>query len=124
MENRIEIVYTYDLVAIRQLDAKKWSEVIENRMSETTVSTYADSQKSRSIQRSSPALPRFPPSRSATSDNTTRMTTTLILLLHDVCMNNCYCICHIGRCFFNNAINKYGSRIDYISKQWGGAIRA
>uniref|UniRef100_A0A7E4VDV4 Uncharacterized protein n=1 Tax=Panagrellus redivivus TaxID=6233 RepID=A0A7E4VDV4_PANRE len=84
MENRIEIVYTYDLVAIRQLDAKKWSEVIENRMSETTVSTYADSQKSRSIQRSSPALPRFPPSRSATSDNTTRMTTTLILLLHDV----------------------------------------
>uniref|UniRef100_A0A7E4UR21 Glycogen(starch) synthase n=1 Tax=Panagrellus redivivus TaxID=6233 RepID=A0A7E4UR21_PANRE len=62
-------IYTYDLVArIRELDAKKWYEAIEDRMSETTVSTYAE--KSRSIQRSSLALACFPPSRSATSDNT------------------------------------------------------
>uniref|UniRef100_A0A7E4WDH8 Ovule protein n=1 Tax=Panagrellus redivivus TaxID=6233 RepID=A0A7E4WDH8_PANRE len=59
MENQIEI-----------FDAKKWSEAIADRKSETTVSTYAESQKSRSIQRSSFALACFPPSRSATSDNT------------------------------------------------------
>uniref|UniRef100_A0A7E4UTC2 Uncharacterized protein n=1 Tax=Panagrellus redivivus TaxID=6233 RepID=A0A7E4UTC2_PANRE len=44
--------------------------VMKDRKSYNNRFTYAESQKSRSIQRSSLALACFPPSRSATSDKT------------------------------------------------------